>query len=404
MTLEEKLALLSDSAKYDVSCASSGGKSPSSLPAGVCHSFTSDGRCVSLLKILLTNHCIYDCAYCINRASMDRPKAKFSPEEIASLTIEFYRRNYIEGLFLSSGIFKSPDETMQEIILTLELLRHTYQFKGYIHAKIIPGSSSELIHKLYRLADRVSSNIELPTSRSLALLAPQKEKSDVLSPFLLLQKNQSLSTPKASTQMIIGASPESDAEILATSEALYSRRLLSRVYYSAFTPTTHDSRLPLITSPQTLLQREHRLYQADWLLRFYGFNARELFSTTRLNLSLDFDPKTLWALENLHLFPLDPHYAPKEMLLRVPGIGVKSTLALLRARRFGRLYESDLKRLGISLKKARYFLALQGKPLSPFKLEESRLRQELRSLSKTPLVRPTLFDFYHLNPALSGEL
>ena len=378
MDLDKKLEILADSAKYDASCASSGsdrgGKGTGSAHmSGVCHSWTSDGRCISLLKILMTNECVYDCAYCVNRRSNDSPKAILTPDEIAGLTFEFYKRNYIEGLFLSSGIVVSPDHTMELMLKAVRKLRETFRFNGYVHMKVIPGSDQSLIDQAGLWADRVSVNIELPTDKSLRLLAPGKTKETVLRPMNRLAQRISAakderrsikSTPAfapagQSTQLIIGATPETDREIIKLSEALYDKMRLKRVYYSAFVPVMKDNRLPALLEPPLL--REHRLYQADWLLRFYGFTADELLDEAHPALDLTFDPKTVWALNNLDKFPLEVNKASYEEILRVPGIGVTSAKRILRARRAGQLALADLKKLGVVMKRAVYFVTAGGK-------------------------------------------
>jgi len=369
MNIYEKLHILADSAKYDVSCASSGGTENykegtigCNHKSGICHTYTSDGRCVSLLKVLFTNFCVYDCSYCISRASNDIKRVAFSPRELADLTINFYKRNYIEGLFLSSGILKNEDYTMELLIKALEILRFEYRFNGYIHLKLIPNASQHLIEKAIQLATRVSSNIELPSSKSLKLLAPQKTKESVLLPLktareLSLQKSQK--PISMSTQMIIGATPESDFDILKTSSVMYKNKLLNRVYYSAYIPVSNEKNLPSIqTKPP--LKRENRLYQADWLIRFYGFEYDELVEADQ-NLDLEFDPKTAWALKNLKHFPIEVNLASKEELIRIPGIGIRGAHKILKARSFQALGFDELKKLGISLKRAKYFITAKGK-------------------------------------------
>ncbi|MBD3825031.1 MAG: putative DNA modification/repair radical SAM protein, partial [Epsilonproteobacteria bacterium] len=338
-----KMQILADSAKYDVSCSSSGsdsnyktGELGATHNSGICHTFSADGRCISLLKVLLTNHCIYDCAYCINRASNDTPRAAFSPRELADITINFYKRNYIEGLFLSSGIIGNENHTMELILNVLQILRFEYKFNGYIHVKLIPGSDAGLIEQVVKLASRVSSNIELPSDASLKLLAPNKTKESVLQPLKLARDISLERTNKPigmSTQLIVGATPESDYEILRLSSTLYDKALLKRVYYSAYIPVNEHKNLPAIIDKPPLL-REHRLYQADWLLRFYGFGYDELLNPHMPNLDEELDPKTLWALNNLHLFPIEINRASREELIRIPGIGVRSAHKIIQARRF----------------------------------------------------------------------
>ena len=389
MDLIEKLAILTDSAKYDVACTSSGvdragnGKDLGSACApGICHTFSSDGRCVSLLKVLLSNCCAYDCVYCVNRRSAETPRASFTPRELAELTIEFYRRNYIEGLFLSSAILRDPDTTMEQMIRVLELLRNEYRFRGYIHAKAIPGADSSLVTRLGLLADRISINIELPSEKSLSLLAPQKSKSAILTPMRLVrdaaaQNRAELVRYRAaprfapagqSTQMMIGASPEDDLHILRLTQSLYQKYSLKRVFYSAYIPVAEHSLLPALDTKPPLL-REHRLYQADWLLRFYHFTAEEILDDAHPNFNPYLDPKCNWAIHNLQLFPVDVNRCRYEMLLRVPGIGVRSAQRILQARRCSALSLEDLKRIGVVLKRARHFIVCKnfsrGLPASP---------------------------------------
>lgn len=381
MELMDKLEILSDAAKYDAACTSSGvsrearpGSIGSCSLGGICHSFAADGRCISLLKVLMTNSCVYDCKYCVNRRSNDIRRAVFTPRELAELTIQFYRRNYIEGLFLSSGILKSPSYTCEQMIKTLELLRNEYHFNGYIHAKAIPGADDALIQRLGLLADRMSVNIELPSQQSLSLLAPDKSKTDILRPMgLITQKIAENTTeivryqhtPKfapagQSTQMIIGATPDTDFKILNLTQALYKKYSLKRVFYSAYMPVQSDSLLPAIDTKPPLL-REHRLYQADWLLRFYGFDASELLDEQHQSFNPLVDPKCNWAINHMEQFPVEVNKAPYEMLLRVPGIGVKSAQRILQARRTGPISFDGLKRIGVVLRRAQYFLLCQGK-------------------------------------------
>lgn len=380
MDMMEKLAILADSAKYDVACTSSGidrsgkaGSMGSTAAAGICHSFSADGRCISLLKVLMTNVCSYDCAYCVNRSSNDLPRAAFTPEELAELTIQFYRRNYIEGLFLSSAVLVSPDYTTERMIKTLELLRNRYKFRGYIHAKAIPGADALLVHRLGLLADRLSVNIELPSASSLNLLAPDKARKAIFSPMKQIsqgvaQGKQALSLYKKpptfapagqSTQMIVGASPESDRQIIQLTEGLYNNYQLKRVFFSAYIPVADDRRLPALTTKPPLL-REHRLYQADWLLRFYQFTADEILDDASPNLDPHLDPKCNWAVHHLDQFPVDVNRADSHMLLRVPGIGPKSAMRIVQARRSGALGLAELKRIGVVLKRAQYFIVCRG--------------------------------------------
>jgi|LSQX01.3.fsa_nt_gb putative DNA modification/repair radical SAM protein len=396
MELMDKLTVLADSAKYDVSCVSSGssrkntpGGIGSSLAAGICHTFTGDGRCVSLLKILMSNCCIYDCAYCVNRVSNDVPRASFTPEEIAAVTINFYRRNYIEGLFLSSAVVKSPDHTMEMIMRAVRLLREQYRFNGYIHIKAIPGADATLIEKVGCYVDRMSVNIELPTSDGLKLLAPQKKKEAILGPMDVISgkihetddnKNRFKSTPQfvpagQSTQMIIGATPDPDLKILKLAEGLYKRFGMRRVFYSAYVPVSNHPALPRSVKPPLL--REHRIYQADWLLRFYGFKADELLDETHRNFDVQLDPKCDWALRNLHLFPVEINKADYSVLLRVPGIGVRSAQRIINTRRIQKLEFPDIKKLGVVLKRARFFITCKGKYIDRLEASENFIRMNL---------------------------
>jgi len=402
-----KMQILSDSAKYDVSCSSSGsennyktGELGATHNSGICHTFSADGRCISLLKVLLTNYCIYDCAYCINRASNDIPRAAFSPRELADITINFYKRNYIEGLFLSSGIIESENRTTEMMLRVLEILRFEYKFNGYIHVKLIPGSDAVLIDKVVRLASRVSSNIELPSDASLKLLAPNKTKEKVLQPLKLARDLSLERTEKPigmSTQLIVGATPESDFDILKLSSVLYDKALLKRVYYSAYIPVNDDKNLPALVNKPPLL-REHRLYQADWLLRFYGFGYDELLSQERPHLDEALDPKTIWAMQNLHLFPVEINTASKEELIRIPGIGIRGAHKILSARRFQRLTFEDLSKLKISLKRARYFITCHREFQKEVPLYEETLRRALTTPQKGYM--PNLFDV----SGITGEL
>ena len=387
MELSEKLRILSDAAKYDVSCSSSGSSRKntpdgigSAAKAGICHSFAADGRCISLLKILLTNYCIYDCQYCINRSSNDVERAAFTPLEIADLTIEFYKRNYIEGLFLSSAVIKNPDYTMELIIEAISILRYRYKFNGYIHAKAIPGASRVLVEKLGLMADRLSVNIELPSSDSLKTFAPQKTKENIITPMKQIQQSitearhdmtlyrhaPSFAPSGQSTQMIIGASPESDKTILTLSQNLYDRFKLKRVFFSAYVPLGKNPLLPVTAPP---LLREHRLYQADWLLRFYKFRAEELLSEETPNFSTLIDPKCEWALRHMEFFPVEINTAPYEMILRIPGIGVRSAQKIVKARRYTRLSFEDLKKMRISMKRAIYFVSVNGKTFDNMRIK-----------------------------------
>lgn len=392
-SLSEKLQILTAAARYDVACTSSGAARKGNgrdmgncAAAGICHSFSSDGRCISLLKLLLTNECIFDCKYCQNRCSNHIPRAAFTPEEICTLTMEFYRRNYIEGLFLSSGILKNPTFTMELLCTTLRLLRHKYRFRGYIHVKAIPGADGELIRQAGFLADRMSVNIELPTAEGLKALAPNKHRKNILTPMrqiqLGIQANQNElalyhGAPRfvnagQSTQMIVGATPESDWQILNVAESLYQNFHLKRVFYSAFVNVTGDQALPMLPGGPPLL-REHRLYQADWLLRFYGFRASELLDESRPYFNVMLDPKEDWAVRHLERFPVEVNKAPLEQLLRVPGIGVKSARRIAAARKSAVLTFDDLKKMGVVLKRALYFITCSGKLLYPVKLEEDAI-------------------------------
>ncbi len=397
-TIYEKLHILSDAAKYDVACTSSGVTRTNDgvgigncREAGICHSFSADGRCISLLKILFTNECIFDCKYCINRASNDVVRTSFTPEEICTLTMEFYRRNYIEGLFLSSGVLKSPNYTMELIYAAIYQLRHTHHFQGYIHVKAIPGTDEELIRRIGFLADRMSVNLELPTAEGLRLLAPHKTRRNILMPMRFVQKTVSENRQEVavyqhapqfvpagqSTQMIIGATPESDYQILNVADALYKKFDLKRVFYSAFVAVNEDKALPAKQNEGPPLLREHRLYQADWLLRFYGFEANELLDENNPNFNLFLDPKCNWALKHLELFPVEVNRAEYDMLLRVPGIGVKSALRIVKARRMGILQFSDLKKMGVVLKRALYFLTCNRKMMYRTKMEEDYIMRNL---------------------------
>ncbi len=397
--VREKLKILSDAAKYDVSCASSGstrkntnGGIGNGVYSGICHSFTEDGRCISLFKILMTNYCIYDCAYCINRRTNDRPRATFTPQEIVDLTIGFYRRNYIEGLFLSSGVIKNPDYTMERMILIAKKLRKEERYNGYIHLKAIPGASEILIRDAGHWADRLSVNMEIPTEPNLKKLAPEKNYPDIMSPMsqirneILVCKEERQKYRKAprfapagqSTQLIVGASPETDRQIILLSSGLYKAQNMKRVYYSGYLPVNdYDKRLPAISRPP--LVRENRLYQSDWLMRFYHFKAEEILSEDQPFLDLDVDPKLGYALRNMHAFPVDINRADYEMILRVPGIGVQSAQKIVLARRHRRLTFEHLKKLGVVMKRAKYFITTNELPVSFSDWEPKRLKQKLLS-------------------------
>lgn len=437
LTLEEKLNILSDAAKYDVACTSSGvnrkGKSQSlgnSCASGICHSFSADGRCISLLKVLLSNECVYDCKYCLNRRSNDKPRTSFTPQELCNITIEFYKRNYIEGLFLSSGVLKNPTYTMELMYETLYLLRNKYHFRGYIHAKAVPGADAAIIEEVGYLADRMSVNMELPTADSLHTLAPGKTHEAILKPMKQIQnqivshrlalgqspsmerhygnrylsgsifsksmtpledrttaENQNRKTLPASktspfvpagqsTQMIIGATPENDYELLKVTQTMYQQFDLKRVFFSAYVPLNQDSALPSLDTAPPLL-REHRLYQADWLLRYYGFHAEDLLNPTRPNFNLLLDPKCDWALGHLELFPIEVLSASYSDLLKVPGIGTKSAWRIIQARRSGSLDFTSLKRMGVVLKRAQYFITCNGRMLYRIPIEENFITRQL---------------------------
>lgn len=444
---KDKLEILADAAKYDVACTSSGsdrkgkkGFLGNAKACGICHSFAADGRCISLLKILMTNHCIYDCKYCVNRVSNDVPRATFTPEEICEITMEFYKRNYIEGLFLSSGVINNPTYTMEKMCETLILLRNKYRFNGYIHVKTIPGASDEMLATAGYLADRISVNLELPTAESLQKLAPNKNFKNILDPMgkvrdtiashrMAIGKDakmerssvnkyleNSIFSPKKlitdakgkpisisdkkelapadmgkltrsfapagqSTQMIIGATGESDYTLLQTTQKLYQSYDLKRVFYSAYIPINDDSVLPAIGTPPPLL-REHRLYQADWLLRFYGFNADELLTEEKPNFNDMIDPKCDWALRHLGLFPLDVQTCSYDLLLRIPGIGPKSAGRIMQSRRFGRLDFDSLKKMGVVLKRAHYFITCNGKRMFNTPIEEQFITRQLVDVNK----------------------
>nr|WP_291234369.1 putative DNA modification/repair radical SAM protein [Frisingicoccus sp.] len=417
--LQRKLMILADAAKYDVACTSSGVSRSSggtglgnSRACGICHSFASDGRCISLLKILLTNDCIYDCKYCKNRVSNDVPRATFTPEEICRLTIGFYRRNYIEGLFLSSGVIKNPHYTMELILETVRLLREKYDFKGYIHVKSIPGADEDLILRTGYYADRMSCNLELPTAEALKKLAPNKNRQLILQPLRqvqkgILQNKEELTiyrhTPKfvpagQSTQVIVGATPESDYEIISVAEAMYKKFSLRRVFYSAYIAVNKDELLPSVDTKPPLL-REHRLYQADWLMRFYGFRADELLSEQHASFNIALDPKCDWALRHLDQFPVEINKASYEMILRVPGIGVTGARRICRARRYTVLDYNDLKRMGIVLKRAMYFITCSGRMMYRIKFNEDAITKNLLAVDeKLPVeVRESISGYHQLS-------
>ncbi len=398
MSIYEKLNILTDAAKYDVACTSSGTSRTGDgtgmgncMQSGICHSFSADGRCISLLKILFTNECIFDCKYCINRRSNDVVRTSFTPDEVCTLTMEFYRRNYIEGLFLSSGILKSPDYTMELLYATLYKLRTKYNFQGYIHVKAIPGANQELIQRTGFLADRMSVNLELPTAESLRMLAPHKTRKNILTPMRLVQNRMAENRQEIvqyrraprfvpagqSTQMIIGATPETDYQIMQVAQSLYQKFELKRVFYSAFVHVNEDKMLPAKTEEGPPLLREHRLYQADWLLRYYHFQAEELLSEETPNFNVLFDPKCNWALKHLEQFPVEINRADYKMLLRVPGLGYKSAGRIVKARRLGTIDFQDLKKMGVVLKRAMYFITCNGRMMYPTKLEEDYITRNL---------------------------
>ena len=395
----EKLTILTDAAKYDVACTSSGsdragqsGMIGNAVACGICHSFASDGRCISLLKVLYSNACIYDCSYCVNRVTNDTRRATFDPRELADLTISFYRRNYIEGLFLSSGVIKNPDYTCELMIRSIKILRQEYRFNGYIHAKAIPGTSELLINQLGMLVDRMSINIELPSQLSLAKLAPDKSKESILKPMqqiknkiienkdeLVVYRSANKFVPAGqSTQIIIGATPETDHQILSLASSLYNKYSLRRVFYSAYMPIVSGANLPALTTPPPLL-REHRLYQADFMLRMYGFKASEIVDENHPHLNPLVDPKCGWALSHIDQFPVDVNQAAREMLLRVPGIGPKSADRIIQARRGTRLTFETLKKLGVVLKRAQYFIICSGTMMNRTSLEPVRILRGLLS-------------------------
>ena len=409
-TIQEKLKILTDAAKYDVACTSSGvsrtnkGDGIGNTEAcGICHTFASDGRCVSLLKILFTNECIYDCKYCVNRKSNDVPRVSFTPDEICLLTMEFYRRNYIEGLFLSSGIINTPDYTMSLIYEAVWKLRNVYHFYGYIHVKGIPGTSADIIEQIGFLADRMSVNLELPTADGLKKLAPNKNRENILRPIrqiqhgrgkLLANRDQGYIVPRGrgeqkssfvpagqSTQMIIGATPESDYQLMSVTQALYDNFKMKRVFYSAFVDVNQNIDAPAVVGPPPLL-REHRLYQADWLLRFYGFKATELLTEEHPNFNVNFDPKCDWAIRHIEIFPVEVMSADYYLLLRVPGIGVRSAKRIVSARRHNKLDFNSLRKMGVVLKRAGFFITCQGKTMIRLQMDRDWISRSLLSDEK----------------------
>lgn len=408
LDLMEKLTILSDAAKYDAACTSSGldraarpGSIGSTMAAGCCHTFSADGRCVTLLKVLFTNVCVYDCQYCVNRRSNDTPRAAFTPRELAELTIAFYRRNYIEGLFLSSAVAGSPDRTTELMIEALRLLREEYGFGGYIHAKAIPGADALLTHRLGLLADRLSVNIELPSEAGLQLLAPEKKKEEILRPMALIRDGVKISRQELckfrhaprfapagqSTQMIIGATPESDRQIMLLTQGLYKIYQLKRVFYSAYMPVSDSALLPARQDYKPPLLREHRLYQADWLLRYYHFQAEELLDEAHPNFNPLVDPKCSWALAHMEQFPVEVNRADYEVLLRVPGIGVTCARRILTARRCGPLTFEGLKRLRVVLKRAQYFITCSGRMMEGLRVSPDGVLRNLAALERPMLAR-----------------
>lgn len=408
----KKVDILADAAKYDVSCSSSGSnRSPkkggigNASVAGICHSFTEDGRCISLLKILFSNICIYDCAYCVNRKSNDIPRTAFTVNELADLTMSFYQRNYIEGLFLSSGVMVSPDFTMERLIAVARKLRHEHKFNGYIHMKAIPGADPDLVHQAGLLADRLSVNIEIPSESNLRLLAPEKDFSSVYTPMNQISseivthkedRKRFRSTPRfapagQSTQLIVGASPEPDFEILKLASGLYNQQNLKRVYYSGFMPVNpNDARLPALRQPP--LVRENRLYQADWLMRFYEFSFDEILDEKNTSLDLDMDPKLAWALRNPQVFPIDLDSAPYEMILRIPGIGVRSAKLIVANRKFGKVSFLHLKRMGVALNRARYFIVCRELPEKAQSFYPELIKPRLVKSSHNAGIQLSLFE------------
>lgn len=413
--IREKLSILADAAKYDVSCSSSGsdrkntGKGIGDTGSGICHTYTEDGRCVSLLKILLTNFCIYDCAFCVSRRSNDIRRAAFTVEEVVSLTMNFYRRNYIEGLFLSSGIFKDADYTMERMLRIVKKLRLEENYNGYIHLKTIPGASEALVTEAGLYADRMSINLEMPTEQGLQLLAPEKSHEEVKRELAVIrdqavaynsERKLIKTTPKfvpagQSTQMVIGATPESDKDIMHTAQAFYKHYALKRVYYSGYIPISNDSRMPAVGTRPPLI-RENRLYQTDWLMRFYDFDVAELLNDEHPNLDMDMDPKLTWALRNPHIFPVDINTADYKLIIRVPGIGIRSAQKIIAARKFGKLHIHQLKKMGIAYNRAQYFIRCADSPFllrepEPSRLKALLLRQSTSKYRTTAPEQLTLF-------------
>ncbi len=404
--ITEKLNILADAAKYDVSCSSSGSKRKNenkglgNASNGICHTYTEDGRCVSLLKILLTNHCIFDCAYCVSRSSNDIKRAAFTVQEVVDLTINFYRRNYIEGLFLSSGIFKDADYTMERLVRVAKKLRTEHKFNGYIHLKSIPGASDELMREAGLYADRLSINLEIPTEAGLKLLAPEKNRQDMIKPmgFLnneiiqrteekqLFKKAPMFAPAGQSTQMIIGATPETDQQVLYTSNYFYKSFNLKRVYYSGYVPVINDNRLPALHTSVPMV-RENRLYQADWLMRFYGFKVNEIVDQQNPHLDLDIDPKLSWSLRNLQVFPIDINTADLQLILRVPGIGVQSAQKIVSARKFGKLDWEQLKKIGVASNRAKYFITCNSPRFERRDLTGNAIKQYILAQSQSKYLK-----------------
>lgn len=406
--ITEKLNILADAAKYDVSCSSSGSKRKNenkglgNASNGICHSYTEDGRCVSLLKILLTNHCIFDCAYCVSRKTNDIKRAAFTVQEVVDLTINFYRRNYIEGLFLSSGIFKDADYTMERLVRVAKKLRTEHKFNGYIHLKSIPGASDELMNEAGLYADRLSVNLEMPTEAGLKLLAPDKNQQDMIKPMGYLKnaiikhteekklfKKAPLFAPAGqSTQVIIGATPENDNEVLHSANYFYKNFNLKRVYYSGYVPVLTDSRLPALNTAVPMV-RENRLYQADWLMRFYGFKVNEIVNNQQPNLDLDIDPKLSWAIRNMQAFPVDINKADLQMILRVPGIGMLSAQKIVSARKFGKLNWDQIKKMGVSINRAKYFMICNSSEFERRDLTGNNIKQFILATSQSKYLKNT---------------
>ncbi|RYU92397.1 putative DNA modification/repair radical SAM protein [Mucilaginibacter terrigena] len=406
--ITEKLNILADAAKYDVSCASSGSKRKNenkglgNASNGICHSYTEDGRCVSLLKILLTNHCIFDCAYCVSRKSNDIQRAAFTVQEVVDLTINFYRRNYIEGLFLSSGIFKDADFTMERLVRIAKKLRTEHNFNGYIHLKSIPGASDELMNEAGLYADRLSVNLEMPTEAGLKLLAPDKNQADMIKPMgylknaiiqrteekKLFKKAPIFAPAGQSTQVIIGATPENDSEVLRSANYFYKNFNLKRVYYSGYVPVLADSRLPALNTSVPMV-RENRLYQADWLMRFYGFKVNEIVNDAQPHLDLDIDPKLSWAIRNMQAFPVNINKADLQMILRVPGIGLLSAQKIVSARKFGKLNWDQLKKMGVALNRAKYFVICNSTEFERRDLTGNNIKQFILATSQSKFLKNT---------------